>query len=74
MNALNICGMRLFSMVNSFLLYVGFVQFLCVGFVTPYYYTLNLKCMMSPSCTTYSFPSTPSLPASRTAASEPYLM
>ncbi|AGB28760.1 hypothetical protein Prede_1446 [Prevotella dentalis DSM 3688] len=35
-------------------------------------YTLNLKCMMSPSCTTYSLPSMPSLPASRTALSEPY--
>ena len=39
-----------------------------------WYYTLNLKCMMSPSCTTYSLPSIPSLPASLTAVSEPYLM
>ena len=37
-------------------------------------YTLNRKCMMSPSWTTYSLPSMPSLPASRTAASEPYWM
>ena len=35
-------------------------------------HTLKRKCMMSPSCTTYSFPSTPSFPASLTAASEPY--
>ena len=34
-------------------------------------YTLKRKCMMSPSCTTYSLPSTPSLPASRTALSDP---
>ena len=39
-----------------------------------YFYTLKRKCMMSPSCTTYSLPSTPSFPASRTAASLPYLM
>ena len=37
-------------------------------------HTLKRKCMMSPSCTTYSFPSTPSFPASFTAASEPYLI
>ena len=30
--------------------------------------------MISPSCTMYSFPSTPNLPASFTAASEPYWM
>ena len=35
------------------------------------FYTLKRKCMMSPSCTTYSLPSTPILPASLTAASEP---
>ena len=35
------------------------------------FYTLKRKCMMSPSCTTYSLPSTPILPASFTAASEP---
>ena len=35
-------------------------------------YTLNLKCMMSPSCTTYSLPSMPSLPASLMAASDLY--
>ena len=35
-----------------------------------YCYTLKRKCMMSPSCTIYSLPSTPSLPASFTAASE----
>lgn len=35
-------------------------------------YTLNLKCMTSPSCTTYSLPSTPIFPASLTACSEPY--
>ena len=33
--------------------------------------TLNRKCMMSPSCTTYSLPSTPILPASRQAFSDP---
>ena len=33
--------------------------------------TLNRKCMMSPSCTTYSLPSMPILPASRHAFSEP---
>lgn len=35
-------------------------------------YTLNRKCIMSPSSTTYSFPSTYSFPAARHAASEPY--
>ena len=35
-------------------------------------YTLNLKCMISPSCTTYSLPSIPSLPASLIAASDLY--
>ena len=35
-------------------------------------YTLNLKCIRSPSFTTYSFPSTAIFPASLTAASEPY--
>jgi len=34
-------------------------------------YTLNLKCMTSPSCTTYSFPSTRMSPFSFTAASLP---
>lgn len=34
--------------------------------------TLKRKCIISPSCTTYSFPSTPSFPASLIAASEPY--
>src|SRR6185437_12963702 len=37
-------------------------------------YTANLKCMMSPSRTTYSFPSRRSAPASRTALSLLYLM
>lgn len=36
-----------------------------------YFQTLKRKCMMSPSCTTYSFPSTPIFPASFTAASDP---
>lgn len=35
------------------------------------FYTLNLKCMMSPSFTMYSLPSTESFPASFTFASEP---
>ncbi len=35
------------------------------------YQTLNLKLMTSPSCTTYSFPSERSLPASRHLASLP---
>ena len=34
-------------------------------------YTLNRKCIMSPSCTTYSLPSMPILPASRQAFSLP---
>lgn len=33
--------------------------------------TLKRKCITSPSCTTYSLPSTPIFPASRTALSEP---
>jgi len=36
-------------------------------------YTLNRTCKISPSCTTYAFPSTCRSPASLTAASEPYL-
>src|SRR5690606_10956198 len=35
-------------------------------------YTLNLKCIISPSHTTYSLPSTDILPASLQACSEPY--
>lgn len=35
-------------------------------------YTLKRKCMISPSCTTYSFPSMAILPASRQAASVRY--
>ncbi len=34
--------------------------------------TLNLKCITSPSFTTYSFPSMRSFPFSRQAASDPY--
>lgn len=37
-------------------------------------YTLNLKCITSPSFTIYSLPSMRSLPASRQAASEPYVI
>ncbi len=37
-------------------------------------YTLKRTCMMSPSATTYSLPSTWSFPASFTPASEPYSM
>jgi hypothetical protein len=36
----------------------------------PPLYTLNRKCMMSPSCTTYSLPSMRILPAALMAASE----
>lgn len=35
-------------------------------------YTLNRKCMISPSFTRYSFPSMRSLPASRAPASDLY--
>lgn len=34
--------------------------------------TLKRKCMISPSCTRYSFPSTLIFPASFTALSDPY--
>ena len=36
--------------------------------------TLNRKCIISPSCTTYSFPSTRSFPASLQADSDPSAM
>ena len=56
-----------------------YVLFLCLsiltapdsGRVAAMCQTLNRKCMMSPSCTTYSLPSMPILPASRHAFSEP---
>lgn len=35
------------------------------------FYTLNLKRITSPSCTTYSLPSMPTSPFSRAAAREP---
>ncbi len=45
----------------------------CAGLTIPNQ-TLNLKNMISPSCTTYSRPSWRIFPAARTAASEPYWM
>ena len=42
--------------------------------VNPSPYTLKRKCMTSPSCTTYSLPSTRSTPSARQAASLSWLM
>lgn len=49
----------------------AFFYFLCSIFYF-LHYTLNRKCITSPSLTMYSFPSTRSFPASLTLASEPY--